>query len=91
MAAWPSTSCDPEAVDLVLTDLQMPVMDGAELCRQLRASAHWQHLPVYVITADLSGRRRSGSPSAAARGHLDKPVLLKELAILLHRLRSQRR
>ena len=44
----------PESVDLVLTDLQMPVMDGAELCRQLHADERWQHLPVYVITADLS-------------------------------------
>ena len=43
-----------ESVDLVLTDLQMPVMDGAELCRQLHADERWQHLPVYVITADLS-------------------------------------
>ncbi len=72
-----------ETVDLVLTDLQMPVMDGAELCRQLRTSAHWQHLPVYVITADLSEQAAQRLAECGCQGHLDKPVLLKELAILL--------
>ena len=72
-----------ESVDLVLTDLQMPVMDGAELCRQLRASARWQPLPVYVITADLSEQAAQRLADCGCQGHLDKPVLLKELAILL--------
>ncbi|MBP8281470.1 MAG: response regulator, partial [Aeromonas sp.] len=72
-----------ESVDLVLTDLQMPVMDGAELCKQLRASARWQQLPVYVITADLSEQAAQRLADCGCQGHLDKPVLLKELAILL--------
>lgn len=72
-----------ESVDLVLTDLQMPVMDGAELCRQLRASARWQQLPVYVITADLSEQAAQRLADCGCQGHLDKPVLLKELATLL--------
>ncbi|MNK85857.1 Response regulator MprA [compost metagenome] len=61
----------------------MPVMDGAELCKQLRASARWQHLPVYVITADLSEQAAQRLADCGCQGHLDKPVLLKELAILL--------
>jgi CheY-like chemotaxis protein len=72
-----------ESVDLVLTDLQMPVMDGAELCRQLRASARWQQLPVYVITADVSEQAAQRLADCGCQGHLDKPVLLKELATLL--------
>ncbi len=72
-----------ETVDLVLTDLQMPVMDGAELCRQLRADARWQQLPVYVITADLSEQAAQRLAECGCQGRLDKPVLLKELATLL--------
>ncbi|WP_349922325.1 ATP-binding protein [Aeromonas veronii] len=72
-----------ETVDLVLTDLQMPVMDGAELCQQLRGSERWQHLPVYVITADLSEQAAQLLTSCGCHGHLDKPVLLRELATLL--------
>lgn len=73
-------------VDLVLTDLQMPVMNGAELCRQLRQSARWVCLPVYVITADLSEQAASELQSCGCDGHLDKPVALKELATLLRQI-----
>lgn len=75
-----------ETVDLVLTDLQMPVMDGAQLCQQLRDSARWQHLPAYVITADLSEQAAQRLASCGCRGHLDKPLLLKDLANLLRSL-----
>lgn len=78
-----------ESVDLVLTDLQMPVMDGAELCRQLRDSPRWQQLPVYVITADLSEQAAEQLADSGCHGHLDKPVMLKELAILLRSLSGQ--
>lgn len=75
-----------ETVDLVLTDLQMPVMDGAELCRRLRDTPRWQHLPTYVITADLSEPAAAQLASCGCRGHLDKPLLLKDLANLLRTL-----
>lgn len=78
-----------ESVDLVLTDLQMPVMDGAELCKQLRGSERWRHLPVYVITADLSEQAAERLADSGCHGHLDKPVMLKELAILLRSLSGQ--
>ncbi|MGY3900877.1 ATP-binding protein [Aeromonas lusitana] len=78
-----------QEVDLVLTDLQMPVMDGAELCKQLRASPRWQHLPVYVITADLSEQAAERLTECGCHGHLDKPVLLKDLAILLRSVSGQ--
>nr|WP_156127966.1 transporter substrate-binding domain-containing protein [Aeromonas eucrenophila] len=78
-----------EPVDLVLTDLQMPVMDGAELCKLLRGSAAWQHLPVYVITADLSEQAAERLADCGCHGHLDKPVLLNDLAILLRSVSGQ--
>ncbi|WP_068978895.1 response regulator [Aeromonas sp. EERV15] len=73
-------------VDVVLTDLQMPVMNGADLCRQLRQSIRLSHLPVYVITADLSEQAASELQSCGCDGHLDKPVTLKELATLLRHI-----
>ncbi|MFQ1766447.1 ATP-binding protein [Aeromonas veronii] len=73
-------------VDLVLTDLQMPVMNGAELCRALRQSSRWASLPIYVITADLIELAARELQSCGCDGHLDKPVALKELATLLRRI-----
>lgn len=76
-------------VDFVLTDLQMPVMNGAELCRVLRQSSRWARLPVYVITADLSEQAVSELQSCGCDGHLDKPVALKELATLLRHVTKE--
>ncbi|QSR73773.1 ATP-binding protein [Aeromonas jandaei] len=73
-------------VDLVLTDLQMPVMNGADLCRMLRGSPRWRNLPAYVITADLSEQAAIELQSCGCNGHLDKPVALRELAAMLHQL-----
>lgn len=78
-----------EAVDLVLTDLQMPVMDGAELCKRLRGTECWQHLPIYVITADLSEQAAERLAECGCDGHLDKPILLRDLAVLLRSLSGQ--
>ncbi len=39
-----------EELDLVVTDLLLPGMDGAELCRIIRREEAWSHLPVVLIT-----------------------------------------
>jgi CheY-like chemotaxis protein len=38
-------------IDLLLTDLSMPVMDGVELCRRLKASPSSRHIPIIVTSA----------------------------------------
>lgn len=36
--------------DLILTDLNMPLMDGMELVKELKSSTHWKHIPVFMFT-----------------------------------------
>jgi CheY-like chemotaxis protein len=65
------------APDLLVTDLNMPVMDGLELLRRLRANG--QHdLPAIVLTARSD--QRAAAAAAGADAFLVKPVLLRELA-----------
>ncbi|GAB3699575.1 response regulator [Spirosoma flavus] len=40
--------------DLILVDSQMPIMNGQELLRQLRANSGWQHIPIVVWAGTLS-------------------------------------
>lgn len=42
---------DQQAFDLVVTDYQMPRMNGAELCRKLRGESRWCETPVVLLTA----------------------------------------
>ncbi|MFM4803083.1 ATP-binding protein [Aeromonas bivalvium] len=76
-----------QEVDLVLTDLQMPVMDGAELCQQLKGNPSYRALPVYVITADVSELAARRLASCGCDGRFEKPLRLVDLAALLRRIR----
>ncbi len=64
------------APDLLVTDLNMPVMDGLELLRRLRANGH-HDLPVIVLTARSD--QRAAATAAGADAFLVKPVPLREL------------
>lgn len=74
-------------VDLVLTDMSMPVMDGAELLREIRKSPQFADIPVYVITADVelqTDYREMGFDNA-----LIKPMTFEKLKELLMKYDSQ--
>jgi len=76
------------APDLLVTDLNMPVMDGLELLRRLRANGH-HDLPVIVLTARSD--QRTAAAAAGADAFLVKPVPLRELAEVAELLMERRR
>lgn len=60
-------------VDLILSDINMPVMDGLELVRQLHAMGQTQHTPVVMITTEGSESHVVQALSYGARGYIRKP------------------
>ena len=68
-------------VDIVLTDMSMPVMDGAGLVGEIRRSSRFSGLPVYVITADVEVIGKYGE--LGFDGMLIKPITLEKLKELL--------
>ncbi|KQM61346.1 hypothetical protein ASE65_07330 [Sphingomonas sp. Leaf16] len=71
-------------VDLVLMDVQMPVMDGLAATRAIRAwSGAGAAVPIHAITADLSNERRADITQAGMNGVLTKPVDMAQLSALL--------
>jgi adenylate cyclase len=67
-----------EKPDLVLLDIQMPVMDGFETCRRLRADAATEALPVLMITAGQAGQKVEGL-ECGADDFVSKPFDAAEL------------
>ncbi|MEO5341048.1 MAG: response regulator [Magnetococcus sp. MYC-9] len=69
--------------DLVLMDLQMPVMDGYEATRRMRAHASLHNMPIIAMTAHLLDTTRRRCQEAGLNAQLAKPICRKSLYALL--------
>lgn len=74
-------NASPERFDLVLTDLQMPKMDGDDLVRAIRGAPLLAHLPVHLITADIQAQ--TDCADVGFTGIIVKPVTLAKLEPVL--------
>ena len=74
-----------EPHDLVLMDMQMPVMDGLEATRRLRALPACRRLPVIAMTANAFGEDRAACLAAGMDDHIAKPVDPSQLYTVLLR------
>ena len=66
-------------IDLVITDVMMPRMDGCELCREIKATIEWSDIPVIMLTAKNRVENRLEGLAAGADEYIDKPFSLKYL------------
>lgn len=63
-----------EGPDIVLCDLQMPVMNGYEVARGLRASPYWRVVPLVAVTAFSMPGDREKALEVGFNEHLPKPI-----------------
>lgn len=60
--------------DMVICDLQMPVMNGYEVIRYLREHPDWRHVPIIAVTAFSMTGDRETALAAGFDEHLSKPI-----------------
>jgi len=70
--AWRKLSA--ASFDIVITDINMPLLDGLKLVGMVRASGAHQHVPVVVITTEGAEADRKRAMSLGASAYLVKPV-----------------
>lgn len=62
-----------QKVDLVISDLNMPVMDGITMIQQLRAQPAYKFTPMLMLTTEAGGAFKAKGKAAGATGWLVKP------------------
>jgi two-component system chemotaxis response regulator CheY len=74
------------SVDLVLTDVNMPRMDGISLVRELRALASYKFVPMLVLTTESGQDTKLRGKQAGATGWLVKPFNPEQLLATIARV-----
>lgn len=74
--------------DLILLDLMLPVMNGLEVCRELRAGERTRHIPIIMLTAKAEETDQVVGFSVGADDYVTKPFSVK---VLVQRIRALQR
>ena len=77
--------------DLVILDIEMPYINGFELCQVLRSHPQWQQLPIVFLSVHTDLEKQRQAFAVGADDYITKPIQPKDLALrLLNRLKRHR-
>lgn len=77
--------------DIVVSDIMMPVMDGLELCRNIKSDEKISHIPVVFITAKNDIDSKVEGLKAGAESYIEKPFSVKYLRQMVSSILDNRR
>lgn len=78
------------AIDLIISDVQMPMMDGFELCRRIKTTLISSHIPVILLTAKTSPVHQEKGYRTGADAYITKPFNAEILALRVDNLLKTR-
>jgi two-component system chemotaxis response regulator CheY len=70
---------DGRELDLVITDLNMPEMDGIQLIREVRANSTYSTIPILMLTTESQATKKDEAKAAGATGWIVKPFVQEKL------------
>jgi len=73
-------------VDMIVTDVNMPNMDGIELTRNLRALPQYARTPVLIVTTESQANAKAAGKQAGATGWIVKPFDGQQLLAIVKRV-----
>lgn len=72
-----------ETIDIILADINMPVMDGLKLVSLVRGNASYKNIPIIMITTEGAEEDKKKALAIGANAYLTKPVQTQELIRLV--------
>jgi DNA-binding response OmpR family regulator/anti-sigma regulatory factor (Ser/Thr protein kinase) len=79
-----------ENIQLVVSDIMMPVMDGIELCRRMKTDLQFSHIPIILLTAKNTLNSRIEGLEVGADAYIEKPFAFEHLQAQITNLLSNR-
>ncbi len=67
------------SVDVILMDCQMPVLDGYQATKQIRAMPNFADIPIFALTADVDSRTKDKALSFGFTRYISKPIKIEQL------------
>lgn len=80
-----------EKLDLVVSDVMMPIMDGIELTKQLKSDKSFWQLPIILLTAKNKEEDKTEAYSVGADAYITKPFKFEELEVRINALLANRK
>jgi DNA-binding response OmpR family regulator len=75
------TVLQAQRIDLILTDIEMPELDGHQLCRRVRADGRWSTIPLVFLSAHGDEEDICYAKSLGADAYLLKPIEPEDLLV----------
>lgn len=76
------SECD---VDIIVSDVMMPVMNGIELCKQVKTDIRWSHIPIILLTARTAEESQIEGLELGADDYITKPFNLDLLKLRIRK------
>ena len=80
-----------EKLDLVVSDVMMPIMDGIELTKQLKSDKSFWQLPIILLTAKNKEEDKTEAYAVGADAYITKPFKFEELEVRINALLDNRK
>lgn len=81
---------EKENIQLVISDIMMPIMDGFELCRNIKSNFEYSHVPVILLTAKDTLQSKIEGLELGADAYIEKPFSPEYLQVQIANLLSNR-
>ncbi len=73
-------------IDMLITDLNMPRMDGLELIKQVRAMPQFKFIPIIMLTTESQADMKQKGKAAGATGWIVKPFKPEQLVAVVKKV-----
>jgi CheY-like chemotaxis protein/anti-sigma regulatory factor (Ser/Thr protein kinase) len=80
-----------EELDIIISDVMMPVMDGLELTKKIKADPNFQHLPIILLTAKTQEEDRAEALQIGADSYVTKPFKVSDLELQINNIVENRK